>query len=58
MTAFSELHPIVQTGCRRCNDCDFGESPYYGKDVHLCRFHQGMSVGVDEALEWLEEEEG
>ena len=66
MTAFNELHPVVQ---ERINDyptadngdpwcgCTFGESPHYGKDVQLCRFHMGMLIGVDEALEWVEREE-
>lgn len=66
MTAFDELHPVVRQHIQRfpvdtedavaCG-CTFRESPIYGRDVQMCRFHQGMSLGVDEALEWVEREE-
>ena len=65
MTAFDELHPVVQGHIQRfpaggdeapCG-CTFAVSPIYGRDVRMCRFHTGMSLGVDEALEWVEQEE-
>jgi len=63
MSAFNELHPVIQNhikswgmdsfGDALCG-CVFRSSTIYGRDVAMCQFHTGMSVGVEEALEWEE----
>jgi len=64
MSAFNELHPVVQkhlnfveedsTGMAYCG-CTFGVSEVYGRDVVMCRFHSGMSIGAEDAAEWEEQ---
>jgi hypothetical protein len=61
MTVFSELHPVVQKhldsvakispGDAFCG-CTFTTSKTHGREVQMCRFHTGMSIGAEDALEY------